>query len=156
MAMHPLPVQARMLRRRSRRLPGVGAPTRDWLEQLERTQPPEDELLAMLAYVAREQVTLPEEELAAARRRAIFVHASGGGLERELTLDAPAGERLAADLDTAERRAELGRALGAMRDEAARLPHVRAALGKLLGDIEFAWRVLSIALLAEELANSES
>jgi hypothetical protein len=109
----------------------------------------------MLAYVAGQQVTLPEDERAAALRRALFVHAAGGGLERELTIDAPAGEELAADLDSAERRKELGRALAALRDEAARLPLVRDALGGLLGDTELAWHVFAVALLAEELASTE-
>jgi hypothetical protein len=109
----------------------------------------------MLAYVAGQQVTLPEDELAGALRRALFVHAAGGGLERELTLDAPAGEELAADLDSAERRKELGRGLAALRDDAARLPFVRDALAFLLGDIELAWHVFAVALLAEELASAE-
>jgi hypothetical protein len=110
----------------------------------------------MLAYVAGQQVTLPEDELAAALRRALFVHAAGGGLERELTLDSPAAEELAADLDSAERRQELGRGLAALRDDAARLPLVRASLGSLLGDTELAWHVFAIALLAEELASAET
>ncbi len=110
----------------------------------------------MLAYVAGQQVTLPEDELSGARRRAVFVHAAGGGLERELTLDAPAGEQLAEELDSAERRKELGRALAGMRDDAARLPTVRDALGRLLGDLDLAWRVLAVALLAEELGGAEA
>jgi hypothetical protein len=130
---------------------------RDWLEQIEEAKPPGDELYAMLAYVAGEHVSLDADELAAARRRAVFVHASGGGLERELTLDAPAGERLAEDLDdeTGLRRAELGRGLGALRDAAARLPFVRDALQRLLADKELAWRAFAVALLAEELAGGE-
>jgi hypothetical protein len=125
---------------------------RDWLEQLEAARPPEDELLAVLVYVAGQSVTIDEDELAPAIRRALFVHAAGGDPHRELTLDARAGETLADDLDTGARRAELGRGLAALRDEAARLPFVRDALGRLLADTELAWRTFAVALLAEELA----
>jgi hypothetical protein len=125
---------------------------RDWLEQLEAARPPDDELLAVLVYVAGRSVAVDEDELAPAIRRALFVHAAGGDPHRELTLDARAGETLAADLDTGERRAQLGRGLAGLRDEAARLPAVREALGRLLADTELAWRTFAIALLAEELA----
>ena len=117
---------------------------RDWLEQLEAARPAGDELLAVLVYVAGKSVAIGEDELAPAIRRALFVHAAGGDPHRELTL--------AADLDSGERRAELGRALAALRDEAVRLPLVRDALGRLLADTELAWRTFAIALLAEELA----
>ena len=115
--------------------------------------PVEDELLAMLVYVAGQAVELDEEELNGARRRALLVHAAGGDLHRELTLDARAAEVLAADLDSAEHRAELGRALAGLRDEAARLPLVRDALARLLGDTDLAWRIFAVALLAEEIAD---
>jgi hypothetical protein len=105
----------------------------------------------MLVYAAGRAVELDEDELNGARRRALFVHAAGGDLYRELTLDARAGEVLAEDLDSAERRAQLGRALAALRDEAARLPLVRGALASLLEDTSRAWRIFAIALLAEEL-----
>src|SRR5437763_17154655 len=106
----------------------------------------------MLAYVAGQGVAIDEGELAPAIRRALFVHAAGGDPHRELTLDARAGETLAADLDTDERRADLGRGLAALRDEAARLPLVRDALGRLLADTALAWRAYAVALLAEEIA----
>jgi hypothetical protein len=127
---------------------------REWLEQIEAARPPEEELYAVLVYVAGQEVELDPDERAAAVRRALLVHAAGGGLDRELTLDAPAGETLAADVDddTGLRRAELGRALGALRDEATRLPFVRDALGRLLADKELAWRTFAVGLLAEALA----
>lgn len=106
----------------------------------------------MLAYVAGQRVELDPAELTAARRRALLVHAAGGDLRRELALDARAGEVLAADLDGDERRAQLGRGLAALRDDAARLPLVRDALGRLLGDPALAWQAFAVALLAEELA----
>ena len=110
----------------------------------------------MLVYVAGQGVELDEEELNGARRRALFVHAAGGDLHRELTLDARAAEVLAADLDSDERRAALGRSLAGIRDEAARLPLVRDALGRLLADVPLAWRIFAVALLAEELADDEA
>jgi hypothetical protein len=125
---------------------------RDWLEQLEAAAPVEDELYAMLVYAAGRDVEIDDDELNAARRRALLVHAAGGDLHRDLTLDAPAAEVLAADLDSDERRAELGRGLAFLRDEAARLPRVRGALSDLLADIARAWRIYAVALLAEELA----
>jgi hypothetical protein len=125
---------------------------RDWLEQLEETKPGDDELLAMLAYVAGQGVPLDDDERAAALRRALLVHASGGGLERELTLDARAGETLAADLHTEPRQAVLGRGLAQLHDEAIRLPFVRGAIDRLLTDMQLAWRAYAVSLLAEELA----
>jgi hypothetical protein len=106
----------------------------------------------MLVYAAGRNVEIDEQELNAARRRALLVHASGGDLRRELTLEARAAEVLAADLDTDERRAQLGRGLAAIRDEAARLALVRAALSDLLADVAAAWRIYAVTLLAEELA----
>src|SRR4051812_7645769 len=109
----------------------------------------------MLVYVAGQNVELDEDERHAALRRALLVHASGGGLDRELTLDARAAEVLAADLDSDARRADLGHALAALRDEAARLPTVREALGRLLADSLLAWRIFAVALLAAELAGED-
>ncbi len=126
--------------------------TRDWLEQLEASAPVRDELYAMLVYAAGQNVEIDEQDLNGARRRALLVHAAGGDLQRELTLDARAAETLAADLDTDERRAQLGRGLAAIRDDAARLPLVRGALSELLGDIALAWRIYAVTLLAEALA----
>lgn len=127
---------------------------RDWLEQLEAARPAEEELLAVLAYAAGQHVDLDPDDLAGALRRAVLVHASGGGLHRELRLDARAGEVLAADLDDAAHRAELCRALAGLKDEAARLPFVREALTRLLADTGLAWRVFAVSLLAEELGGA--
>ena len=110
----------------------------------------------MLVYAAgRPAVELAEDELAAAVRRALLVHAAGGDPRRELTLDAPAGATLAGDLDTGERRGQLGRGLAAMRDAAVGLPFVRDALGRLLADTSVAWRAFAVSLLAEELGHDE-
>lgn len=129
---------------------------RDWLEALEEAKPGDEELLAVLVYVAGQNVPLDEDELAGALRRALLVHASGGALTRELTLDARAADTLAADIDSEPRRAALGRGLAGLHDDAIRLPFVRAAIGRLLADMELAWRAYAVSLLAEELAGDET
>jgi len=108
--------------------------------------------MVSLAYVAAQLLALDEGELAAARRRAVFVLASGGDPHRQLALDAPAVETLARDLDSPELRRDLSRTLHALADE-EQLPHVAATVAGLLADEDLALRTLSAALLAEELAD---
>ena len=108
------------------------------------------DLPVVLAWLVRDAVGIPEEELNAARRRAMFVLAAGGDPHRELELDSIAAERLAAELDTPPRRAALGAALEGL--DASGLPTVAAALAALRADPELAWRSLALALLADELA----
>ena len=116
---------------------------------LRETEP--DGAAAMLALVARDSVDLDEAELAAAIRRALLVLASGGDLQRELTLDDRAVTGLAADLDDPARRAELEAALRGLRATADELPEAATALDSLLSDGDRAWRALAAALLADEL-----
>src|SRR5215471_15630873 len=104
---------------------------RAWLEQLDASAPVDEELLAMLVYAAAASVELDQQELDAARRRALLVHAAGGDLHRELTLDARAAEVLAGDLDSPEPRAEFARGLGALAAKADGLPVVADALARL-------------------------
>ena len=73
-------------------------------------------------------------------RRALFVFAAGGDLHRDPTLDDPAVRKLAADLDSPERR----EALLAGSDE------LRA-----LDDAEVAWRAYACGLLADALGEDE-
>jgi hypothetical protein len=108
------------------------------------------DLPVVLAWLVRDAVGIPEDELNAARRRAMFVLAAGGDPHRELELDSIAAERLAAELDTPARRAALGTALEGL--DASGLPTVAAALAALRADPELAWRSLALALLADELA----
>jgi hypothetical protein len=91
--------------------------------------------LVVAAYVAGQQVPLTEDERNAAVRRALLVFAAGGDLHREPTLEDPAVRELAADLDTAERRAAL---LAASEQLAA-------------VDAEIAWRAYACGLLADAL-----
>jgi hypothetical protein len=118
------------------------------LEQLEGS---ELDLPVVLCWLVREEVDVSEDELNAARRRAMFVLAAGGDPHRDLALDSVAAERLAAELDTPERRARLAEALGAL--PAGDLPAVLEALAALRSDAELAWRSFALALLADEIAD---
>jgi hypothetical protein len=108
---------------------------------------------AMLALVAREGVSLPEDELRAALRRALLVLAAGGDPHRELELDGRGVTGFAADLDSPDRRAELVASLRELRTQAEGLPRASFLLDALLEDEELAWRSLAVALLAEELGD---
>ena len=107
--------------------------------------------MVSLAYVAAQLLALDEGELAAARRRALFVLAAGGDPHRELDVDSPAVDTLARDLDSPELRSHLTRTLRALADP-ERLPNVAAATEALAADEGLALRTLACALLAEELS----
>jgi hypothetical protein len=96
--------------------------------------------LVVAAFIAGQQVPLPDGERNAAVRRALFVFAAGGDLQRDPALDDPAVRELAADLDSPERR----EALLAASDE------LRA-----LGDADLAWRAYACGLLADAVGEEE-
>jgi hypothetical protein len=100
-------------------------------------------------------VAIPGEELNAARRRALLLLAAGGDPRSGLEPDGRAARALAAELDSPSRRAEAERALDGLAAQAEGLAAVAAALDRLRGDPELAWRWLACALLAEELAEKE-
>ena len=125
---------------------------RSWLTDVETANPPADELVAMLAYAAGQAVDLDPDELHAARRRALLVLAAGGDLHRQLSLDLPATQRLADELDDPARRGELLEGLAALTFQATGLPLVARTLTELLADPDLAWRAFAVALIAEELA----
>ncbi len=106
---------------------------------------------ASLAYVAGQQVEIPEEELNEALRRALVVRAVGGNPQRELSLEEDAVVRLATELDATERRAALQQALEALRDHVHGGP-AAASLDELLADGDLAWRCFAAAQVAAELA----
>jgi len=110
---------------------------------------------AMLALVARERVSLPEDQLRPALRRALLVLAAGGDPHRELELDGRGVTGFADDLDSPARRAELEGSLRALREQAEGLPRASFLLDALLEDADLAWRSLAVALLAEELGDEE-
>jgi hypothetical protein len=107
------------------------------------------ELLVALVWLCLPQLPIPDDELNGARRRAMFVLAAGGDPHRELDLDSVAAERLAAELDTPERRKALQTALSGLPLEG--LPTVSEGVSALLAEPDAAWRCLGLALLADEL-----
>lgn len=121
--------------------------SRDALEQLEES---DLELGVALAWLVRDDVAFDEEELKAARRRAMLVLAAGGDPHRELSPGSVAAERLAAELDAPARRRELDTALAAL--DTSGLPRVEATVRSLRDDPEAAWRTLALALLADEIS----
>ena len=96
--------------------------------------------LVVLAFVAGQQVPLPEDERNAAVRRALFVFAAGGDLHREPALDDPAVFELARDLDNPERRATLDGALRTLE-----------GADRLTADPDLLWRAYACGLLAEAI-----
>ena len=108
---------------------------------------------AMVALLASEGVSLPDDELGAALRRALLVLAAGGDPHRELELDGKGLTSFAGDIDSPARRTELQGSLRALRDQAEGLPRASFLLDAMLEDGELAWRSLAVALLADELSD---
>lgn len=108
---------------------------------------------AVLAYLAGQTVELPAGELNEARRRSLLLLAAGGDPHRELDVDDRAVKALAADLWTEERRAALAAGLDDLALRARELPSVRENVLRLAADLDLAWRLLALALVAEELAD---
>jgi hypothetical protein len=108
--------------------------------------------LPVLAYLAGQAVDVDPGELYGARRRALLLVATGGDPHRELEIDDRAVKAIALDLYTDERREQLGRAVDAIVLRVRDLPAVREAALFLAGDIDLAWRLFALTLLAEELA----
>ena len=119
--------------------------------QLEQLEDSDLELGVTIAWLVRDEVRFDERELHAARRRALFVLAAGGDPHRDLQPDAVAAERLAAELDSPERRRELDAALAAL--DTSGLPRIAEAVRTLRSEPETAWRALALALLADELSD---
>jgi hypothetical protein len=108
--------------------------------------------LPVLAYVAGQSVELDEAELNGARRRALLLVAAGGDPHRELEVDDRAVKALATDLYTDDRREQLGRSIDALVLRVRELANAREAALFLAADVDLAWRLFCLGLLAEELA----
>jgi hypothetical protein len=106
----------------------------------------------VLAYVAGQAVDLEDEELNGARRRALLLVAAGGDPHRDLEVDDRSVKALAADLYTDDRREQLGSSIDALVLRVRELPVAREAALFLAGDVDLAWRLFALGLLAEELA----
>jgi hypothetical protein len=108
--------------------------------------------LPILAYIAGQAVEIDDEDLNGGRRRALLLVAAGGDPHRDLDVDDRAVKALAADLYTDERRQQLGRSIDALVLRVRERPLAREAALFLAGDVDLAWRLFSLSLLAEELA----
>jgi hypothetical protein len=108
--------------------------------------------LPVLAYLAGQEVEISDEELNGARRRAMLLVAAGGDPHRALGVDDRAVKSLAADLYGDERRAQLGAGIDALVLLVRELPTAREAALFLAADVDLAWRLYALGLLAEELA----
>jgi hypothetical protein len=107
--------------------------------------------LPVLAYIAGQTVEIDEEDLNGGRRRALLLVAAGGDPHRDLDVDDRAVKALATDLYTDERREQLGRSIDALVLRVRERPVAREAALFLAGDVDLAWRLFSLGLLAEEL-----
>lgn len=107
--------------------------------------------LPVLAYIAGQTIEIGDEELNSARRRALLLLAAGGDPHRDVGVDDRAVKALAADLYTEERRDQLARAIDALVVRVRDLPGAREAAIFLAGDVDLAWRLLALGLLAEDL-----
>jgi hypothetical protein len=107
--------------------------------------------LPVLAFLAGQQVELPRAELNETRRRALLLLAAGGDPRRELGVDDRAVKAVAAELFTESRRRALGSAIDELVLAARDLPRVREATIFLAADVDLAWRLFALALVAEEL-----
>jgi hypothetical protein len=108
--------------------------------------------LPVLAYIAGQAVEIDDEDLNGGRRRALLLVAAGGDPHRDLEVDDRAVKALAADLYTDERREQLGRSIDALVLRVRERPVAREAALFLAADVDLAWRLFSLSLLAEELA----
>jgi hypothetical protein len=92
-------------------------------------------------------VPLEDAERNAALRRALFVFAAGGALNREPGLGEPAVIELAGDIDSPERRAALAKAIEILDVDPKALERLR--------DPETAWRAYACGLLADALGEED-
>ena len=113
------------------------------------------EVEVSLSLLAGRAVELDEDDLRAARRRAVQLLAAGGDPRRDLDPQGRAVSALAADLETAERRAALSAGLVGLEEIVHDLPAVRSRLEGLAGDSDAAWRWFACTLLAEEIIEEE-
>ena len=124
----------------------------DLLERLERGELGNPD--TVLAYLAGDEVGLPDADLNEGRRRALLLLAAGGDPHRELGVDDRAVKALASDLWSEERRSRLAAGLDALALRSRDLPQVRSAVIVLAGDLDLAWRLYALSLLAEELGEA--
>jgi hypothetical protein len=120
------------------------------LEKQEANQPD-----AVLALLAGREVSLEEEELRGARRRAVQLLATAGDPRTALDVEGRAVRAIAADIDRPERRQALAEGLSELQATADGLPHVLERVARLSADQDLAWRWFACTLLADELMEDE-
>lgn len=108
--------------------------------------------LPVLAFLVGQRVELPEAELNEAMRRTMLLLVAGGDPSRELGVDDRAVKALATELYSEARRNELAAGIDELVVDARDLPRVREAALFLAGDVDLAWRLFALALIADELA----
>jgi hypothetical protein len=113
----------------------------------------EVEVEVPLTLLAGQGVEIGEDELRAARRRAVQLLATGGDPRRELDPEGRAVTALATDLDAPGRKEALAAGLASLRDAVNGLPVVSERLEQLIEDDERAWRWFACTLLGEELVS---
>ncbi len=126
---------------------------RDWLRSVERADA--EEQWALICFVAGQRVTLDDDEVNAALRRAELLLAAGGDPRRRLELYGRGVTALAEDLDSPAARAELQAGLEELAPDVGSLRGAAEALRLLLRDGDLAWQCFALALLAEELADAD-
>ena len=129
------------------------SPERAFLAQLEDrlAEGNQVDVEVSLVLLAGRAVDLDEDELRAARRRAVQLLAAGGDPHRDLDPEGRAVTALAEDMNTLERRAALESGLESLRPTVEGLAHVSARLDRLVEDDDLAWRWFSCTLLGEVL-----
>jgi hypothetical protein len=109
----------------------------------------------VLAWLAGRRLELPEAELNEALRRALLLLAAGGDPHRDLDVDDRAVKAIAVDLYSEERVAALAAELDRLVLAARGFQKVSRALLFLAADLDLAWRLFALGLLAEELAGED-
>ena len=109
------------------------------------------EVEVSLTLLAGQGVEIDEDELQAARRRAVQLLAAGGDPHRELDPEGRAVTALALDLETPARKLSLAAGLASLRETVNGLQGVSERLERLIEDDERAWRWFACTLLGEEL-----
>jgi hypothetical protein len=135
----------------------VTSPERAFLADLERglAQQEGDEPDAVLALLAGREISLEDEELRGARRRAVQLLATAGDPRDGLDVEGRAVRALATDIDSPERRQTLAEGLATLQATAEGLPHVLDRVARLRADEDLAWRWFACTLLADELMEEE-
>ncbi len=113
---------------------------------------PSNSLLLGLAWLAGQNVSVDEDELRGAVRRAELLLAAGGDPHRELELDGRAVTAIADDLDDPLAREQLEDALARLAVDSEGLAAVTDGLARLRAQPELAWRSYAYALLADAIA----